>query len=59
MLMKIVNSIIGFLITLLGLIFISITVNNEIFKTFTYRGFGILIMLAGAFYLKKIAKLGN
>ncbi|MFJ7666529.1 hypothetical protein ACIQXI_05440 [Lysinibacillus sp. NPDC097195] len=59
MLLKIINSLIGMIIIFLGLIFMSITVNDESFKTFTYRSFGILIVLAGGFYLKTIAKLGH
>ena len=56
--MKIINSILGMVIILLGSLFMSITVDNEVFKTITYKVFGFLIFCAGIFYLKKIAKFG-
>lgn len=57
--MKIINSIIGIVIMLLGSLFMSITVDNEGFKTITYKVFGFLTFCAGYFYFKKIAKFGK
>ena len=37
----------------------SISVDNEEFKTITYKVAGFLIFFAGIFYLKKIAKFGK
>lgn len=57
--MKIINSIIGFLIILLGCTFMSITVFNEQFKTVVLKIIGFLIVVAGMYYLKKIARFGK
>ena len=57
--MKIIHSIIGILIILLGSLFISITVDNEAFRTIMYKVMGALIWLLGILYLKKVAKLGK
>ena len=57
--MKIIHSIIGILIILLGSLFISITVDNEVFRTIMYKVMGALIWLLGLLYLKKVAKLGK
>ena len=57
--MKIINSIIGILIIILGSTFMSITVFNEEFKTMSYKVIGFLILSGGVFYLKKIAKFGK
>ena len=57
--MKIMNSIIGIVIILLGSLFMSITVDNEEFKTITYKVLGFSIFCVGIFYLKKIAKFGK
>ena len=57
--MKIINSIIGILIILLGSLFMSITVDNEVFRTIMYRAIGTLILFLGILYLKKVAKFGK
>ena len=57
MIVKIVNAIIGIVISSIGSLFMNITVFNEPFKTITYKGFGFLIMVAGLYYLVKIAKI--
>lgn len=57
--MKIIHSIIGVLIILIGSLFLSITINHDEFKTITYKVFGSFTLLAGVFYLKKIAKFGK
>lgn len=57
--MKIIHSIIGILIILIGALFMSITVYDEEFKTITYKVFGSFTLLAGVFYLKRIAKFGK
>lgn len=57
--MKIIHSIIGILIILVGSLFISITVDNEVFRTIMYKVMGVLIWLLGILYLKKVAKLGK
>lgn len=57
--MKIIHSIIGILIILIGSLFLSITVENDEFKTITYKVFGSITLLAGVFYLKRIAKFGK
>ena len=57
--MKLINSIIGILIILLGSLFISITVDNEEFRTIMYKVIGALIMFLGILYLKKVAKFGK
>lgn len=54
--MKIINSIIGILIILLGLLFMSITVDNEVFKTIMHKVKGALILCLGILYFKKVAK---
>lgn len=57
--MKIIHSIIGILIILLGSLFMSITVDNEVVRTIMYKVKGALIWLLGILYLKKFAKLGK
>ena len=57
--MKIIHSIIGILILSFGSTLMSITVFNEEFKTLVYKILGFLILVAGVFYLKKIAKFGK
>lgn len=57
--MKIINSIIGILIILLGALFMNITVNNEAFRTIMYKVIGGLILFSGILYLKKVAKFGK
>ena len=57
--MKIIHSIIGILIILLGSLFMSITVDNEVVRTIMYKVKGALIWLLGILYLKKVAKLGK
>ena len=57
--MKIINSIIGILIILLGSLFMSITVDNEVFRTIMYKVMGALILFLGLLYLKKVAKFGR
>ncbi len=57
--MKIIHSIIGILIILVGSLFISITVDNEVFRTIMYKVMGTFIWLLGILYLKKVAKLGK
>lgn len=57
--MKIIHSIIGILIILVGSLFISITVDNEVVRTIMYKVMGALIWFLGILYLKKVAKLGK
>jgi len=57
--MKIINSIIGFLIIFLGCTVLSITVFNEELKTIAFKVIGFFIVVVGAFYLKSMAKLGK
>lgn len=57
--MKIIHSIIGVLIILIGSLFLSITIDHEEFTTITYKVFGFFTLLAGVFYLKRIAKFGK
>ncbi len=59
MIMKIINSIIGIIVIIVGSFFMSITVDNETFKTISYKVVGCLIFFGGMFYLKKIAKFGK
>ena len=57
--MKIINSIIGILIIVLGSLFMNITVDNEVFRTIMYKVMGALILFLGILYLKKFAKFGK
>lgn len=57
--MKIINSIIGIFIIIFGCLLMSITVYDEEFKTIAYKVFGFLMLFAGVFYLKRIAKFGK
>lgn len=57
--MKIINSIIGILIITFGSLLLSITVDNEAFKTIMYKVIGALFMFLGILYLKKVAKFGK
>lgn len=57
--MKIINSIIGILKIILGSLLLSITIDNEAFRTIMYKVFGALFMFLGILYLKKYAKWGK
>lgn len=57
--MQLINSIIGIMIILFGSLFISITVDNEVFRTIMYKVMGTIIMFLGILYLKKVAKFGK
>ena len=57
--MKIINSIIGILIILVGSLFMSVTVYDEEFTTIAYKVSGFLIFCVGIFYLKKLRSLGD
>lgn len=57
--MKIINSIIGILIILLGSLFMNITVEDEAFRTIMYKVIGGLILFLGILYLKKLRSLEN
>lgn len=54
--MKIIHPIIGILVILIGSLFLSITIENDEFTTISYKVFGSFTLLAGVFYLKRIAK---
>ena len=54
--MKIINSIIGFFIILLGCSIMSITVFDEQFKTVVLKIIGFCIVVAGVYYLRNIAR---
>ena len=57
--MKIINSIIGFIIIFVGCFFMSISVDNETFQTIIYKISGAIILFVGVYYLKRIAKFGK
>lgn len=57
--MKIIHSTIGILLIVFGCTLMSITVFNEEVKTVVYKIWGAFIVVAGTFYLKKIAKFGK
>ena len=57
--MKIINSIIGFLIIFLGISIMNITVFHEPFTTAALKIIGICIVVVGGYYLKKIARFGK
>lgn len=57
--MKIMNSIKGIMIILFGSLFMSITIDNEAFRTIMYKVIGAFIMFLGILYLKKVAKFGK
>ena len=57
--MKLINIIIGILIIFLGSTFMSITIFNEVFKTILLKVIGTVIVFAGIFYLRNIAKFGR
>ncbi|MBD8028080.1 hypothetical protein H9636_15630 [Ureibacillus sp. Re31] len=57
--MKILHLIIGILIIFIGSLFMSITVNNEVFKTIINKIVGFVILVGGIIYLRKLAKFGQ
>ena len=57
--MKVIHFIIGFLLIALGLFFLSITVDGDFLKNFSYKLLGFAIVVGGAFYLKKVARFGR
>lgn len=57
--LKIINSIIGIFIIVIGSFFMNLTVENEMFQNVMYKIIGFVILAGGVFYLKKIAKFGK
>ncbi|MFL0507178.1 hypothetical protein ACH0B5_15670 [Ureibacillus sp. 179-F W5.1 NHS] len=57
--MKIFHSIIGILIIFSGSFFMSITIDNETFKTVFFKIVGFVILFGGILYLKKLQGLGS
>lgn len=58
-LVKTLRSILGLVVIIIGCFFMSITVEQELFETICYKIVGFLILIVGAFYLKRIAKFGK
>lgn len=56
--MRIIHTIIGMLITFIGLALLSITMDVAI-RNIMVKVYAIILMSIGVFYLKKIAKLGK
>ncbi|WP_339195820.1 hypothetical protein MKY27_13870 [Solibacillus sp. FSL R5-0449] len=55
---KIVHSVIGFFILIVGMFFFSITVEGEMVQTIGYKLMGIVFVTIGAYYVSKVAKTG-
>lgn len=51
--MKLINTIIGIVVVLLGCLLVSITIDNNETKTIMYKVFGMVIGPAGILYLSK------
>lgn len=57
--MKIISSLLGFLIIFVGLLFLSTTIINEPNKNVMVKIVGIMVLFGGIFVLKKIANFGK
>ena len=57
--MKKLHTIIGVLIITLGSLLLSITVNNEAYRTIMYKVIGAFITFLGILYIYKICKMGK
>lgn len=57
--LKIINSIIGLVMIIFGLLLLSITVYNEAAKTIMYKVIGVLFVILGVLYLRIYAKWGK
>lgn len=57
--MRIINSLIGFAIIVVGFAFMFTTVYNEPFNNIMIKVLGFVIAIAGAYYLKRIGKFGK
>ncbi|MEK4424255.1 hypothetical protein [Solibacillus sp. FSL K6-1523] len=53
--MKIINSIIGFIIIFIGCFFMTITIEHASLQTLMYKFFGAFILIGGLHYLKKVS----
>ncbi|ATP39183.1 hypothetical protein CSE16_03570 [Solibacillus sp. R5-41] len=57
--MKIINSIVGFIIIFIGCFFMTITIEHESFQTLIYKFLGAFIIIGGLHYLKKVSNFGK
>ncbi|MEK8197818.1 MULTISPECIES: hypothetical protein [Lysinibacillus] len=57
--MKVIHSIIGMMITLVGLAFLCTAIDDAPIRNIMLKVYGIVIVFVGTFYLKKIAKFGK
>ncbi|WP_196426599.1 hypothetical protein [Lysinibacillus cavernae] len=57
--MKIIHTIVGMVIILIGIAFISTTIFDAPVRNVMLKVYGGIIVFVGTFYLKKIAKFGK
>ncbi|WP_144512117.1 hypothetical protein [Bacillus sp. FJAT-22090] len=57
--MKLISSLLGFLIIFVGLLFLNTTILNETYKNVIVKIVGVMVLFFGIFVLKKIAKFGK
>lgn len=55
--MKILHSIVGFIIIVFGLLLLNITVDDDWLLTFGLKAISLFILFLGIVYLRKIAKV--
>lgn len=57
--MKIIHAIIGMVIIVVGLTFLSTTIKEAPVRNVMLKIYGSILVFMGTFYLKKIAKFGK
>lgn len=53
--MKIINSMIGFIIIFVGCLFMTVSIEHEAFQSIMYNFLGVFIVVGGLHYLGKLA----
>lgn len=57
--MKMIHSIVGIFIIIVGCTIMSITVDDEQLHTLVLKIGGVFVLFVGVYYVKRIAKLGK
>jgi len=56
---KLIHIFLGIIIIVMGSLILSITVDDELIRTIMLRIVGVVLLLTGIYYLKRVAKLGR
>ena len=56
---KLIHIFLGIIIILMGSLTLSITEDGELIRTIMLRIIGVVLLLTGIYYLKRVAKFGR